>query len=131
MERYERYEKKIISDVIKNRIENQKKEMVRKEKDYFPKAEEIENKIKILCKEANSLQIVYYIIFAKEIMKLLGKHKTTTMLEELEILQQKWELRGLDELLMERIKENFVPMYVPDNIFKLNISLLDGEKVLK
>ena len=131
MFREEKYSKKLNSDVIKNRINEQRSRMIKEEKDYFIKAEEIENKIKILCKEAGSLQIVYYIIFAKEIMKLLGKHQTSTMLEELGILQRKWELRGLDEPLMEKIKENFVPMYVPDNIFKLNISLLDGEKVLK
>lgn len=72
----------------------------------------------------------YYILFAKQIFTLLKKHGDLTFLEELEILQQKWSMRGLDFEMLNLIKLHFAPSYIIPTCFKLDISLLDGPDVL-
>ena len=69
---------------------------------------------------------VYYIIFAKEVNKLMSKYKDTTLESELQVIQDKWCARGLNSTLLNRIKDaiGYVPVFHP---FRLDYSLLDGD----
>jgi len=68
----------------------------------------IENEVKQM---ASGINQVYYIIFAKEVVKAAKKHKGETLIGELEILQDKWSGRGLDVEIMNKIKKYYVPSY--------------------
>lgn len=72
----------------------------------------------------SNISRVYYIIFGKEVNKLMGKHKTEILDTELEILQDKWISRGLDAAVLASIKEGvgYVPRWHP---FRLDVSFLD------
>jgi hypothetical protein len=131
MERARKYAKKINAGVIGARYDAQKEMMVRGERNYFASAQEIEIKIKKLVDGISSLNQIYYIIFAKEIQKIIKTHTAgNTVMEEMEILQKKWETRGLDENIMNKIKVMLVPSYVPPSYFIMDISLLDGPDIL-
>lgn len=68
-----------------------------------PRQVEVEHIVKNIIKDP--ILLVYYIIFGKECVKLAKKHKAATLLTEIEILQRKWDARGLDVLLMNSIKD--------------------------
>ena len=75
---------------------------------------QIENEVKtMLVSTAPLLQIVNYIIFAKQIVSLRKKYKSETLFNEMEILQDFWAGRGLNTTLMNQIKQYYVPAYVP------------------
>ena len=74
----------------------------------------IETEVKtMLVKTAPLLQIINYIIFAKQIVSLRKKYKSETLFNEMEILQDFWAGRGLSTTLMNQIKQYYVPAYVP------------------
>jgi len=134
MSRASKYAKKIDSEVIKNRIDSQKESMVDQQRDYFPSAVEVEVKVKDLLDGESNFKIVYYIIFAKEIQKIIKKHgggrsligTQSTMYQELEIMQEKWLRRGLDPEKLTQVKLMLVPNYPIYENFILDDSLLDG-----
>lgn len=75
------------------------------------------------------LLLVYYQVFAKEAVKLTKKHKGQTLIDEIDILEQKWNARGLDEFNMDRIK-NALNVPIPLHCFYLDESYVDGFDVL-
>lgn len=81
----------------------------------------------------DQINLVYYIIFAKELNKIKGIHKGENLITEVEILQDKWISRGLSETVLNQIKQAFnivIPAPPVGQPFKLDISLLDGPDVL-
>ena len=88
-----------------------------------PRQVEIENIVNTLT--GPDINRVYYIIFAKEVNKLLSKYKDTTLESELQVIQDKWCARGLNSTLLNRIKDaiGYVPVFHP---FRLDFSELDG-----
>jgi hypothetical protein len=72
----------------------------------------IETEVKtMLANTTPLLQLVNYIIFAKQVVKLSKKYRGETLYGEMEILQNLWEGRGLDKTLMNQIKKYYVPSY--------------------
>lgn len=130
--RIKKYTKKIDGEVIKRRAEELRREMERKQKEHFEKAVKIENEVKKILEGESTLNIIYYIIFAKELEKLKEKYGGETLMKEVEILGNKWEKRGLDVLKLEQIKTYYIPSYKKQilNIFTLDESELDGNDVL-
>ena len=111
--RISKYEKKISGDLAKERYDSEKKEMVRLERKYFAEAVDIELKIKGMLSNVGSLAIIYYIIFAKELIKIIKTHSSSTQLKEAEILQEKWKRRGLNSENLIKIKQLLIPSYTP------------------
>jgi len=57
---------------------------------------------------------VYYIIFAKELNKMMEKHKGSTLTDEADIMQSKWYNRGLDNDKLNEIKDAMnLPEWTP------------------
>lgn len=128
-----KYAKKISGEVRKTLYDNQKEQMVRLETAASIDLEKIEIQIKQMAQGYPPLYLPYYIIFAKQIYKRQKKFKGQTLLNELAILDDIWERRGLDSDLLNTIKHFYVPAYpIPPPVvyFRLDISLLDGTDVL-
>lgn len=121
---------KISGDNRKILYDAQKEQMVRLETKASRDFEKIEIYIKNLVQGQPIIYLPYYMIFAKEIYKKQRKSTSRTLLNEIIILQNKWSDRGLDPLLLEIIKEHYVPTYANLRPFRLDISLLDGPNIL-
>lgn len=128
--RAEKYAKKISGDVRKQRYDAQKEQMVKLETIASADLEKIETQIKGMAQGYPALHLPYYIIFGKEIYKRQKKFKGQTLLNEIAILDDKWQRRGLDPILLENIKNFYVGPYKYVTPFRLDISLLDGPHVL-
>lgn len=111
MKRIEKYKKKISGDIRKKLYDSQKEQMVRLETKASADLEKIEIQIKQMAQGYPALHLPYYIIFGKEIYKKQNKFKGQTLLNELEILDKKWEMRGLNSTLLKEIKNFYVPTY--------------------
>jgi len=133
MSRIEKYAKKISGDNRKRLYDAQKEFMVAQETTATNDLVKIEIEIKQLVQGVPIIHLPYYIIFGKEIYKKRNKFKSQTLLNELAILDEKWEARGLNAILLNKIKRFYVQNYPPlpvGILFRLDISLLDGPDVL-
>ena len=129
--RAKKWEKKLSGAVRKQRIDAQKSQMDILEKEASEDFEEIEINIKRMVQGCPHLYIPYYIIFAKEIYSKQKKFSGQTLMNELAILDEKWRMRGLDMITLNRIKNFYIPTYPYLNLFKFDLSLLDGPDVLE
>jgi len=130
IQRAEKFEKKISGDVRKFLYDSQRKNMIDLEIRAEIDMEKIELKIKSMAQGYPALHLPYYIIFAKEIYSKKKKLGGQTLINELRILEDKWERRGLDFTLLEEIKNFYVPAYPKGLFFIMDVSELDGDKVL-
>jgi len=128
--RIKKFADKISGDNRKRLYDSQKSEMVRLETKASEDMEIIELQIKDMAQLFPPLHLPYYIIFAKEIYKKQNKFEGETLINELTILEDKWERRGLDFTLLEKIKKFYVPIYRAGLYFIMDESLLDGDKIL-
>ena len=55
----------------------------------------------------------HYMVFAKQLNKVMRKHKGENLLTEVEILQDTWSTRGLDTSIMDQIKTWFGIVIAP------------------
>lgn len=129
-DRLEKFKEKISGEVRKQRYDAQKDEMVRLETRASIDMAKIELQVKQMADGYPALYLPYYIIFAKEIYSKQKKFKGQTLLNELTILDYKWEQRGLNPILLEEIKVFYVPIYSTIIPFRFDISLLDGPNIL-
>jgi hypothetical protein len=102
--RADKYEKKIDGNVVKSRIESYGE----KQKSYFKsyaieqaKAEEIVKSF--LVGKVPTNMLIYYIVFAKEILDLKYKHEGKILEKEAFLTAKKWNSRGLDFILLAEI----------------------------
>lgn len=120
--RAEKFAAKLDGKVRKKLYDAQKPFMVKQEAYHTKALVEIELKVKQICNTAPLLHQYYYIIFGKEMYSKSRAHTGETLIDEAVILEEKWRLRGLDNTLLEKIKEIFIKI----NPFLLDISDLDG-----
>ena len=76
--------------------------------------------------QASTLELPYYIIFTKELIKLTKKYRGQNLINEMEILQNRWTSRGLNMFVLRFIKSHYVPEYPLPDPFIMDSSLLDG-----
>jgi len=125
-DRLEKWTAKLRGSTRKQRYDMQKANMCRKEKSYFLKAEELEKFVKHLVDGTPSFLVHFYYAFAEEIAMLSAKCQAQTLIDEVEIRQQKWIKRGLDWQFLDSIKKHFVQAYKKAEFFRMDISLLNG-----
>ena len=125
-DRVEKFKKKISGDTRKRAYDAQKDFMVKQEAEATRDLVRIELQIKQMVQGQPTTLIPYYIIFGKEIYSKQKKFKYQSLINEVQILQNKWIMRGLDGLLLDTIKEFYVEAYELGKCFHLDISLLDG-----
>lgn len=128
--RIRKWKKTLDGNKQKRAFDIQKPYMVRKEAAATSKLVEIEKQVKDIAQGQPTTLLPYYIIFGKEILKKINKSTSQTLINEVLILEQKWEARGLDPILLEQIKNLYIQPYTYIRPFRYDISLLDGDHVL-
>lgn len=129
-DRIKKYAAKISGDNRKRLYDSQKPFMIMQEAAATHDLVKIEKEVKQIVMGEPIIHIPYYIIFGKEIYKKQNKFKDQTLINEIEILQRKWMMRGLELDLLDKIKKFYVQAYKIPIYFRLDISLLDGPDVL-
>lgn len=124
--RIEKYAKKISGTIRKRLYDAQKEQMVKLETQASIDFEKIEIQVKGMVQDQPALHLPYYMIFAKEIYSKKKKLTGQTLINELKILDEKWNRRGLDWTTLENIKNFYVPAYPEGLVFIMDLSLLDG-----
>jgi hypothetical protein len=104
--RVKKYEAKLDPEVIKKRFEAEKEAMLEQESNLIPELCALEESAKALIDEACSSVIKYpfYLAYARELWRLTKRFGGNMLLQEIRILEMKWEARELDQSLMERIR---------------------------
>jgi len=126
MGRAEKYAAKLNGEIIKQRYDATKALSVEQETAAIQEQIKIDAQIKIIAENAPVILQHFYMAFAKEICKKRKIFQAQTLLNEIEILQQKWIKRGLDWNILDNIKTFYVQPYVAGNPFLMDISLLDS-----
>ncbi|MBA7543959.1 hypothetical protein ES705_36303 [subsurface metagenome] len=109
--RIDKFAKKISGDNRKKLYDAQKDQMVKLETIASRDMAKIEIQVKSIINGVPTFYEHFYMAFAKEIYSKQKKFKGQTLLNELTILDNKWEMRGLDENLLKKIKNFYVPAY--------------------
>ena len=127
-----KYIKKISGSIAKLRTDNYRKQQAANFAASAGRQVAVEIYVKDLISHhgISSLNHNYYILFAKGILKLLKKFEGATFMEELRILEDKWETRGLSGEILDMIKIHYAPSYSIGQPFRCDISLFDGEDTL-
>ena len=129
-DRLENWKRKSDGEMRKRLYDLQKEKMCKLETIATESLVRIENQVKHIVEGAPILHIPYYMIFAKEIFRLQKSHEAQTLINEAEILEEKWRARGLDYTFLQKIKEFYIESYPRLQHFKCDISLLDGPHLL-
>ena len=124
--RIERFKKKLDGKIRGKLFDAQKEQMVANEVQPTKDFVKLELQIKEIVDGEPTILLPYYIIFGKEIYSKANKHKGESLYNEIMILEDKWEARGLTPYLLEIIK-NIWGVAIP---FRLDISKLDGPHLL-
>lgn len=131
--RAERFKRKLDGTIRGQRYDAQKKQMVRLEKLATIELVKREKEVKQITMGQPLLHVPYYIIFAKELYRIEQRFTGLTLRNEADILQAKWQARGLDATALNNVRTYYIPGVVAPpvpNPFRLDISLLDGPDVL-
>lgn len=126
-ERIDKWKAKLDSDNRKRLTDAQKPTMVKLEAQATIALVKIEVAIKLMTQGEPVLHLPYYIIFGKELYRISNTSSSLAWINEAEILEEKWRARGLNYLILEKIKEFYLQMYKNWQHFKLDVSLLDGD----
>lgn len=124
--RAEKWAIKLSGDNRKRLYDVQKKRMVELESKATSDLVEIEKEIKETANGVSTILLPYYIIFGKEIYSKMQKHSSESLLNEVEILQEKWIKRGLDWQILDSIKVLYLEKYQKGSFFLMDSSPLDG-----
>lgn len=112
--RRKKYEAKIDGVIIGQRFTAQKENMVDQTDERFAELVKIEDDVKSIL-ESNAvptIQIPFYLNYARELYRLKKAFTGGTLTAEAEVLQNKWIARGLDLSMLNGIKRYFaIPGY--------------------
>jgi len=113
--RINKYEAKIVGDVVKNRIDAQKTFMVDQAKDRFDelvgKEEAVNSKIEAWG--VHSIQKPFYLSYGRKLYGLGRKHSGDTLIEEACIATKAFVDRGLDPYYL---------MTIAQDVFSIDVS---------
>lgn len=109
-QRTKKYKLKLDPEIRGKTYDRLKPFMVKNQAAYQVEAVKVEEEVRTVLCEVNVLDLVYYIIFAKEVLKVLRKHTDQTAEREINILINKWCDRGLHPINLYRILRLYVGM---------------------
>jgi hypothetical protein len=105
--RLRKYDAKINADSIRQRFLDHKDTMVEQEEAIFGELVLIESKAKVVCEAAGvpTIQIPFYLNFARQCYKYFKKFSQTTRSNELQYWFNHWVSRGLTGAVLADIAE--------------------------
>jgi len=103
-----KYAAKIVGDVIKNRIDALKDSMVEQVTDKFADLVNIESQTKSMLNSwgVKSIQVPFYLSYARKLWRLSMKHSGGTLNTEACIATKAFIDRGLDPYYLQEIAED-------------------------
>lgn len=110
-----KYAAKVVGDVVKNRIDALKDQMVANATPAFADLAEIEHKIAVYC-DAQGVNVMlkpFYMSFGRKLYMLQNKHEGVAYENEACIATYAWQRRGLG--ITELI-------YIANSIFDVDVS---------
>lgn len=123
-ERINKYKAKINAGVIGSGYDRTKELAAKKQKTYFEEAAQLESVVKSFVDGEPVFLHHFYIAFAEVIMKLIKHHTASALFSEMDIAEETWRTRGLNDEKLKSIKRYLVEAYTAS--FQLDISPLDG-----
>lgn len=110
--RTKKYKVKLDGTISQLRLLRYGKEQKRQFKSTVDEQVKIEREVKRMITNVGSPILTnYYILAAKQAVQASKKHKGDNLTTELNIIDQKWKDRGLDEDLLTQIKQYYIPGY--------------------
>jgi len=105
--RLRKYDAKINADSIKQRFLDHKDSMVEQEEAIFGELVLIESKAKSVCEAAGvpTIQIPFYLNFARQCYKYFKKFSQTTRFNEVAFWHAHWVSRGLSGAVLANVAE--------------------------
>lgn len=107
--RQDKYIKKIIPEVVKERFDIQKQLMLEQASIIFAEQTALEEKVGKILNEKNlyGLTIHHYRNFSQELYSLSKRFENGTLNKEATLLAKKWLARGLDINILKEIAKLF------------------------
>lgn len=102
-ERGKKYKLKLDPKLRGKIYDRMKDTMVKNQAPAFIEAVKVEEEVRTVLCEHNILELPYYIIFGKEVLKVLRKHTGQTVESEINILMNKWCGRGLHPINLYKV----------------------------
>ena len=127
-QRAEKMGNKLVGNDIKRRIDAHRDAQIKNYKSSVGDLVRLEIQIRQIIRDRIlRAHAPYYIIFGKELYRRKNLYSGKVFYNEMILLEDKWAGRGLDFQVLDDIKRIFWPPYPQLEIFKCDISLLDGE----
>jgi len=127
-QRAEKMGNKLVGEDIKKKIDAHRENQIANYKLSVDDLYMLDKFVKmIVMGRIKNVHLPYYIIFAKELYRRKKLYSGLQFYNEMILLEDKWVGRGLDFKVLDDIKRLFWASYPQVEIFKCDISLLDGE----
>ena len=102
--RIAKYKAKIDGDVHKNRYDATRDISIASENAYQPLAVILENAVKTAIDGVQAILLPYYLIFGRQVAKILLNHETTTGQLEIDNAHAIWVQRGLVSATLDTVE---------------------------
>jgi hypothetical protein len=102
-----KYIKKLDPEIIKLRFSAQKEAMITKIVNIYAELAALDQKIKEILDahpETIPTQYFYYFSYGRELWRLKNKYGGLVLFKEINALELKWEARGLNKRIMEKMR---------------------------
>lgn len=107
--RQKKYEAKVDPDVVRARFSAQKDMMAEQTSAKFSDLATMEANVKAILEPQGvaTIQIPFYLNYARELYKLTQNFSGVTLSNEAKLKYEKWKARGLTDTILKAIAESF------------------------
>ncbi|MEO0076841.1 MAG: hypothetical protein ABIK19_04180 [candidate division WOR-3 bacterium] len=113
--RIDKWDAFLSGDVLSKAVGEYKPKMHEQIAAIFPQLEAVENEVKLVLAEAGTSTILNpaYLNFGREVWKMANRFSGTQLLNAVNILMNKWVGRGLDQDILEKIRNTVFALAAP------------------
>ncbi|MCX8014807.1 MAG: hypothetical protein N2748_02195 [candidate division WOR-3 bacterium] len=115
--RIDKWDAFLSGDVLSKAVGEYKPKMLEQITSIFPELETVENEVKLILAEAGTATILNpsYINFGREVWKLAKRFTGSQLLNAVNVLLNKWVARGLDQDILEKIRNTVFALAAPSS----------------
>jgi len=113
--RIDKWDAFLSGDVLSKTVGEYKPKMREQITNSFPQLEAVENEVKLILAEAGTSTILNpaYINFGREVWRNANKFSGGQLLNAVNVLLNKWVARGLDQDILEKIRNTVFSIAPP------------------